>query len=143
MLNEDLLSLVSPKDKEIAKLKRTIDKFKKYDKERKEYYREALVELGELKEFVESDDITYAMSQKIKNYKKAITDMTKSINYCKALEAGIAIDELDSEKVKIAALQKKISDLKKDNEKYLLEIVKLRKALNDKTNEENSSRLPQ
>lgn len=129
MLNEDLLS---PKDKEIAKLKRTIDKFKKYDKERKEYYREALIELGELKEFVESDDITYAMSQKIKNYKKTITDMTKSINYCKALEAGVTIDELDSEKVKIAALQKKISDLKKDNEKYFLEIVKLRKALNDK-----------
>lgn len=132
MLNEDLLSLLSPKDKEIAKLKRTIDKFKKYDKERKEYYREALIELGELKEFVESDDITYAMSQKIKNYKKTITDMTRSINYCKALEAGVTIDELDSEKVKIAALQKKISDLKKDNEKYLLEIVKLRKALNDK-----------
>lgn len=129
MLNEDLLS---PKDKEIAKLKRTIDKFKKYDKERKEYYREALIELGELKEFVESDNITYAMSQKIKNYKKTITDMTRSINYCKALEAGVTIDELDSEKVKIAALQKKISDLKKDNEKYLLEIVKLRKALNDK-----------
>ena len=141
MLNEDLLSLVSPKDKEIAKLKRTIDKFKKYDKERKEYYREALIELGELKEFVESDDITYAMSQKIKNYKKTITDMTKSINYCKALEAGIAIDKLDSEDVKIAVLQKKISDLKKDNEKYLLEIVKLRKELNDKINEENSSRL--
>lgn len=129
MLNEDLLS---PKDKEIAKLKKTIDKFKKYDKERKEYYREALIELGELKEFIESDDITYAMSQKIKNYKKTITDMTRSINYCKALEAGVIIDELDSEKVKIAALQKKISDLKKDNEKYLLEIVKLRKALNDK-----------
>ena len=141
MLNEDLLSLLSPKDKEIAKLKRIIDKFKKYDKERKEYYRESLIELGELKEFVESDDITYAMSQKIKNYKKTITDMTKSINYCKALEAGIAIDELDSEDVKIAVLQKKISDLKKDNEKYLLEIVKLRKALNDKINEENSSRL--
>ena len=141
MLNEDLLSLLSPKDKEIAKLKRTIDKFKKYDKERKEYYREALIELGELKEFVESDDITYAMSQKIKNYKKTITDMTKSINYCKALEAGIAIDELDSEDVKIAVLQKKISDLKKDNEKYLLEIVKLRKALNHNINEHNSSSL--
>lgn len=132
MLNEDLLSLVSPKDKEIAKLKRTIDEFKKYDKKRKEYYREALIELGELKEFIESDDITYAMSQKIKNYKKAIAGMSRSINYCKALEAGIAIDELDSEKVKIADLQKKIRDLKKDNEKYLLEIVKLRKALSDK-----------
>ncbi|MGM9531324.1 hypothetical protein [Intestinibacter sp.] len=138
MLNEDLLD---PKDKEIvtlklkiANLKKAIDKFKKYDKERKEYYRNALVELGELKEFIEADNIAYPLLKKLKNYKKMIKEMSTNIYYGKAIEAGVTLDEVDSRKAQIAILGKQISDLKKENEKYFLEIVQLKKALNDQVN---------
>lgn len=49
MLNEDLLD---KKDIEIFRLKKCIEDFKKYDSERKKYYSKALMELGQLKDYV-------------------------------------------------------------------------------------------
>lgn len=49
MLNEDL---ISPHEVEIAKLKKIISDFKKYDKERKNYYKESMIKLEELQSYV-------------------------------------------------------------------------------------------
>lgn len=136
MINEDLLD---PKDREICKLKleinrlkQVIEKFKEYDKERKEYYRNSLIELGELREFIESDNVTYKMQQKIKSYKAQITGMSRNISYMEAVKLGLNIDEVDSRKARIALLEKQISCLRKENERYFNELTQLRKALNDK-----------
>ena len=51
---------MTEKDLKIAALEKTIKSFKEYDKERKEYYKEKLIRLGELEslllEIEESDD---------------------------------------------------------------------------------------
>lgn len=51
MLNKKLFD--DPKDAEIARLKMTIEKFKEYDKKRKEYYAGKMQRLGELESFVQ------------------------------------------------------------------------------------------
>lgn len=60
MLNEDL---INPKDIEIAKLKLTIEKFKRYDAERKQYYSNALQRLGELESYVQELTADTAISK--------------------------------------------------------------------------------
>lgn len=56
MLNSNLFQ--DKKDKEIARLKMTIDKFKRYDKDRKEYYSKSMQRLGELESlFQEFEDV--------------------------------------------------------------------------------------
>ena len=51
MLNEDLF--LDQKDREIARLKAIIEQFKRYDKERKEYYSSKLIRLGQLESYVQ------------------------------------------------------------------------------------------
>lgn len=51
MLNKELFD--DPKDAEIARIKMCIEKFKEYDKERKEYYAKKMRRLGELESFVQ------------------------------------------------------------------------------------------
>lgn len=57
MLNEDLMTIeereINKLRLEVNRLRSLIDKFKEYDKGRKEYYSKCLIELGELKSFVE------------------------------------------------------------------------------------------
>lgn len=51
MLNKKLFN--DPKDAEIARLKMTIEKFKEYDRKRKEYYADRMRRLGELESFMD------------------------------------------------------------------------------------------
>lgn len=51
MINKDLY--FDPKDYEIACLRQTIEKFKAYDRKRKEFYADKMVRLGELESYVE------------------------------------------------------------------------------------------
>lgn len=51
MINKKLFD--DPKDAEIARLKMCIEKFKEYDKERKDYYAKKMRRLGELESFVQ------------------------------------------------------------------------------------------
>ncbi len=51
MLNEKLFD--DPKDAEITRLKMIIEKFKEYDKKRKEYYAKKMRRLGELETFLQ------------------------------------------------------------------------------------------
>lgn len=86
MLNEILLD----QDKiELNKLKIAIAKFKEYDKERKEYYANVLVELGQLKSYIEeleeSEDIKIVkLRRKVKAQKAAIKYLTECNNILKA-----------------------------------------------------------
>lgn len=84
MLNEILMD-----NPEVNKLKIIIADFKKYDKERKEYYANVLVELGQLKSYVEeleeSEDIKIAkLRRKIKAQKAAIKSLTCCNNLLKS-----------------------------------------------------------
>lgn len=84
MLNETLMD-----NPEVNKLKIIIANFKKYDKERKEYYANVLVELGQLKSYVEeleeSEDIKIAkLRRKVKAQKAAIKFLTGCNNLLKS-----------------------------------------------------------
>ena len=79
MLNENLLS---PKDREIVKLKienerlkKTIQSFKEYDEERKKYCSALAVKVGELESYIEAledDDFIGQLIKKNKIYKEQL-----------------------------------------------------------------------
>lgn len=79
MLNENLLS---PKDREIVKLKienerlkKTIQSFKEYDEERKKYCSSLAVKVGELESYIEAledDDFIGQLIKKNKIYKEQL-----------------------------------------------------------------------
>ena len=77
MLNEDLF--VDEKDKKIARLKHVIESFKKYDSNRKEYYSKALIELGQLKEYVAELEHKDKKARKIKQQKITINNLEMTI----------------------------------------------------------------
>lgn len=74
MLNKDL---VDKKDIEIAKLKLAIEKFKRYDAERKQYYSDALKRLGELESYVEELEAGTV----IPKLKEKVTEQRKQLGY--------------------------------------------------------------
>lgn len=79
MLNK---SLIDPKDLEIAKLKLAIEKFKKYDSERKQYYSKSLQRLGELESYVqelESNSVIPSLKGKIEQQKKELAYLNRVI----------------------------------------------------------------
>lgn len=64
------------RDYEIAKLKFAIERFKEYDKERKDFYRDKLQRLGELESYImelESGMLVNELKSKIENQKKRNT----------------------------------------------------------------------
>ena len=81
MLNEHLFD--DKKDIEIARLKKVIEDFKKYDEKRKRYYAEKMRRLGELEsllcEINEAED-EKDLRKVILNQKKAITDLSRIIS---------------------------------------------------------------
>lgn len=81
MLNEELFE--TPKDLEIAKLKRTIKSFKKYDNERKQYISTLEIEVGKLKAYIEElegDESVKSLKAKIKNQKEVIVDLRRKLH---------------------------------------------------------------
>lgn len=92
MLNKEL---IDPRDLEIGKLKKIISKFKKYDEERKEYYKSAIQRLGELEAYVQEleEDRT------VREQKMAIrvTKQKEEINRLRTLIELQEIPERDKE----------------------------------------------
>lgn len=72
--------------KEILKLKLAIQHFKKYDNERKEYYKQAMIELGQLRSYVEeleaipSNKLIHEYKTKYLNCKSNYDRILKSYN---------------------------------------------------------------
>lgn len=128
MLNEDLLD---PKDREICKLKLQIEKFKEYDKKRKEYYSNALIELGQLKD--EIDEL-----RGINKYSKSYMAMKDENRRLKASLAIKKIKELtDFYDVKNVELIIQNQTLKGKNRKLRIqnnELIKINKMLINRLN---------
>ena len=128
MLNEDLLN---PKDKEIYKLKLQIEKFKEYDKKRKEYYSNILIKLGQLKD--EIDEL-----RGINKYSKSYMAMKDENRRLKASLAIKKIKELtDFYDVKNVELIIQNQSLKGKNRKLRIqndELNKINKMLINRLN---------
>ena len=114
MLNEELFE--TPKDLEIAKLKYTIESFKKYDNERKQYISSLEIEVGKLKAYIEeleSNESGKSLRAKIKNQKEVIRTLETKLHFA-SLEIP-RIQELEI--VSRNQLKEQIEDLRK-NYKY-------------------------
>ena len=137
MLNEDLLT---PQEKEIANLKLAIQAFKKYDKERKEYYKEAMVELGQLRSYVQELEEDNDYAKKIRGYKKQLASYQSMYEHQKTVIAALSDKEnLAQDLIQLqfykenylkqkeanSALTKKNTELKKEINTYLDQISKL------------------
>lgn len=111
MINEELFT--DPKDLQIAKLKYTIESFKKYDKERTQLISSLQQEIGKLKAYIEElegDELVKSLRSKIKNQKEQL----------KSLHAQLYVSQLeisrisDLEIVTRDSLKKQLDAARKD-----------------------------
>lgn len=119
MLNKELFD--DPKDAEIARLKMTIEKFKEYDKKRKEYYAGKMQRLGELESYVQEIDTETEigkLKETIAKLRKEVSRLTKVVQV-HHIEETRTDDEL-SEVISLDALRQR-------NKCLAEEVVKLRK----------------
>lgn len=119
-MNPDLLD---PKEIIIGKLKSKIEAFKKYDKERQAYYKDALNRLGQLESYFEEVDTEGSLRDKIERQRTEISRLLTLLKYNKIedipdinlQEAIIEIDSLRSQltkaNAKIVRQQNSINDL--------------------------------
>ena len=119
-MNPDLLD---PKEIIIGKLKSKIETFKKYDKERQAYYKDALIRLGQLESYFEEVDPNGSLRNKIERQRTEISRLLTLLKYSKIEDipnidlqkAIIEIDSLRSQltkaNTKIVRQQKNINDL--------------------------------
>lgn len=130
MLNEDLMT---PQEAKIAKLKVIIDNFKKYDEERKKYYKESMLELGQLRSYVEEleedDRVTL-----IKNYRKRISGLEKRVatlqdlyTHQKTINEALSDVSLRTELIQLKVLKDKYQEEKELVSKLSKEVSKLSK----------------
>lgn len=119
MLNKKLFD--DPKDAEIARLKMAIEKFKEYDKERKEYYAKKMQRLGELESYVQELDT----ETEIGKLKSQIIDLKKQLG---ALSLKMQVYRIEEKRT-----PEELSDiisrdsLRQKNKQLNAEVVKLRK----------------
>ena len=119
MLNKKLFD--DPKDAEIARLKMTIEKFKEYDKKRKEYYAGKMQRLGELESYVQEIDT----ETEIGKLKSQIIDLKKKLG---ALSLKVQVYRIEEKRT-----PEELSDiisrdsLRQKNKQLNAEVVKLRK----------------
>ena len=86
MINKDLIG--DRKDVEIVRLKMMIEKFKKYDKDRTEFYAKKMQKLGELESYVielEEKSETGKLEDKIKDLRNQLSTLNKVIQYNKMI----------------------------------------------------------
>ena len=108
MLNEDL---IDKKDITIARLKRTIEAFKAYDKERKEYYAKSMIRLGELESYVMELDEAGSVENKIKSMKGTIKKLQLVIDHYKVNPDDLPLDAYELER-KLASSRTMIDSLR-------------------------------
>ena len=123
MLNEDLFE---EKDKEILKLKALIERFKKYDSNRKQYYADVLVELGQLRTYVSELEDTDKKAKKIKTQKLAIKNLERIIAENKIAKI---VDPEKIKEIEITELLEHIKKLEQDNNSLREKIGQYRKEI--------------
>lgn len=123
MLNEDLFE---EKDKEILKLKALIERFKKYDSNRKQYYADVLVELGQLRTYVSELEDTDKKAKKIKAQKLVIKNLERTITENKIAKI---VDPEKIKEIEITELLEHIKKLEQDNNSLREKIGQYRKEI--------------
>lgn len=132
MLNEELF--FDKKDLEIAKLKQTIDRFKKYDKNRNQNHKKEIselkIEIGKLKSYIEeleSDKDLEKLKTKIKNQKEVILSLERKI-HCSKLEESrlLELEMLTKESLsnQIKSLKTRLEKQTKNNSELLSLLAK-------------------
>lgn len=134
MLNEELF--FDKKDLEIAKLKQSIDRFKKYDKNRNQSYKKEIkelkIEIGKLKSYVEeleSDKDLEKLKTKIKNQREVILSLERKIHCSKLEESRLLELEMltkDSLSNQIKSLKTRLEKQRENNSELLSLLAKYR-----------------
>ena len=110
--------IIESKDKEIRKLNQIIEDFKKYDNKRKEYYKNAMIRLGELEsilsEFKDGDDQVQYLLNKVQEQRRQL-----GILNTKLAATIIKPPDLTDEELKVYV----------NKEKLLNEIARTRKVI--------------
>lgn len=131
MLNEDLF--LDQKDREIARLKAIIEQFKRYDKERKEYYSSKLIRLGQLESYVqeinnsiknkdEKDKTILRLNQIIHNQRTELRSLQKIMS---RKNIDIEQEKENLETIDLIKLKKELKTLRDENIKLKKEIGNL------------------
>lgn len=112
-MNPDLLN---PLEIKIGRLKSKLEEFKRYDKERREYYRDALFRLGELESLVDEADPELKLRNKIKAQKQTINSLKAALIVCNA----DPIEDIDlvKAKAKIIELTNELQKIKESLNKH-------------------------
>ena len=134
MLNEELF--FDKKDLETAKLKQSIDRFKKYDKNRNKNHKKEIselkIEIGKLKSYIEeleSDKDLEKLKTRIKNQKEVILSLERKIHCSKLEESRLLELEMltkDSLSNQIKSLKIRLEKQRKNNSELLLLLAKYR-----------------
>lgn len=134
MLNEELF--FDKKDLEIAKLKQSIDRFKKYDKNRNKNHKKEIselkIEIGKLKSYIEeleSDKDLEKLKTKIKNQKEVILSLERKLHCSKLEESRLLELEMltkDSLSNQIKSLKTRLEKQRKNNSELLSLLAKYR-----------------
>lgn len=111
LLNKDL---VDPKDFKIGQLKAEIEAFKKYDEQRKAYYKDALIRLGELEPLIDEVDPEGKLRAKLKAQRKTIYQLQLAIKAQKIeipedLNLVKALEEIDNLRKQLTKAKKEIT----------------------------------
>lgn len=134
MLNEELF--FDKKDLEIAKLKQSIARFKKYDKNRNQNHKKEIselkIEIGKLKSYIEeleSDKDLEKLKTKIKNQREVILSLERKIHCSKLEESRLLELEMltkDSLSNQIKSLKTRLEKQTKNNSELLSLLAKYR-----------------
>lgn len=134
MLNEELF--FDKKDLEIAKLKQSIARFKKLDKNRNQNHKKEIselkIEIGKLKSYIEeleSDKDLEKLKTRIKNQKEVILSLERKLHCSKLEESRLLELEMltkDSLSNQIKSLKTRLENLRKNNSELLSLLAKYR-----------------
>ena len=125
-MNPDLLD---PSEVMIGRLKSKIEAFKKYDEERKAYYRDSLIKLGELESLIDEADPERKLRDKIKNQKKVIqslqaTLVIKNVDFPEDMDLTIAKGKITELKLKINELTSQLNKHKRTISELVNKLIK-------------------
>ncbi len=127
MKNEEV-SIAALKAKIIA-LEKTIAQFKEYDKQRTEYYKDALVRLGQLEAFADEVCETNELALKLKRYKEIvrIQDRRKYLNKIERMSEIEVVSTYDKVRndAKIQRLKAKIKAYQEANRVLVIKLCQL------------------
>lgn len=129
-LNKVLQSL--PESKlitKINKLQNTIKAFKKYDKDRKEYYKDAMIRLGQLESELDEADPKGTYKKKIHNLRNLVNILQNKLKIkdIKELEDVNLLDALAKVKMyqdRNEKLEGTVNRLRKENRELIYKLLK-------------------